>query len=58
MENAEALSTDRAIQPEYPRGLGFEQVWAMFQETDRLIKELREESKETDRHNEGNRPTA
>jgi len=39
--------------PDYPRGLTFEKVWAMFketdlkfQETDRLIKELREEKKE------------
>ncbi|MDR0784534.1 MAG: hypothetical protein LBE74_01445 [Treponema sp.] len=41
---------------EYEKGLTFEKVWTMFQETgrqmketDRLIKELREESKETDR---------
>ncbi|MDR0784403.1 MAG: hypothetical protein LBE74_00765 [Treponema sp.] len=46
--------SDAAI--EYERGLTFEKVWAMFQETgrqmketDRMIKELREDSKETDR---------
>ncbi|MDR0411332.1 MAG: hypothetical protein LBH75_05085 [Treponema sp.] len=39
--------SDTAI--EYERGLTFEKVWLMFQETDRLIRELREESKETDR---------
>ena len=33
--------------PDYPRGLTFEKVWEMFQETDRLIKELRESQKET-----------
>jgi hypothetical protein len=39
--------------PDYPRGLTFEKVWAMFQETDRQIKESRLETdrqmKETDR---------
>ena len=41
---------------DYPRGLTFEKVWAMFQETDRKfqenaqqLKETREQMKETDR---------
>ena len=38
---------------DYPRGLTFEKVWAMFQETDRkmekLNQETREQMKETDR---------
>ena len=28
-----------SVIPDYPQGLTFEKVWAMFQETDRLIKE-------------------
>ena len=35
--------------PDYPRGLTFEQVWAMFKETDLQFKETREQMKETDR---------
>jgi hypothetical protein len=39
-----------ATQPREPEmGLTFEKVWAMFQETDRQIRELSEENKETDR---------
>jgi hypothetical protein len=34
--------------PDYPRGLTFEKVWAMFQETDRKFQETREQMKETD----------
>jgi hypothetical protein len=36
-------------QPVYPRGLDFEQVWAALQETDRIVKEVAESQKETDR---------
>jgi chromosome segregation ATPase len=36
-------------QPVYPRGVGFEQVWAALQETDRIVKEVAESQKETDR---------
>ena len=35
--------------PDYPQGITFESVWAMFQETGQQIKELRESQKETDR---------
>ena len=39
--------------PDYPSDITFEKVWAMFQETDRLMKESREEAdqraRETDR---------
>ena len=34
---------------DYPRGATFETVWTALQETDRLIKELREEQKESAR---------
>ena len=37
------------IKAEYPRGLTFEQVWAMFQETDQKFKETDQKIKETDR---------
>ena len=33
----------------YPKDLDFEQVWAMFQETDRRMKETDRQMKETDR---------
>ena len=43
-------------QPSYPRGLDFEQVWALFQEvgkkqeeTDRILKDVAERQKETAR---------
>jgi len=39
---------DAAI-PDYPQGLTFEKVWAMFQETDKKFQETREQMKETDR---------
>jgi len=35
--------------PEYERGLTFEKVWAMFQETDRKFQETDRKFKETDR---------
>jgi hypothetical protein len=34
--------------PDYPKNVTFEQVWAMMQETDRMIKELSESQKETE----------
>ncbi len=44
------------IQPQYPRGLDFEQVWAALmetreqqKETERIVKEVAEQQKETDR---------
>jgi hypothetical protein len=44
------------VQPEYPKGLDFEQVWAalmenreQLKETDRIVKEVAERQKETDR---------
>ena len=36
-------------QPDYPRGLTFEDVWAALQETDRIMKESAQEQKETKR---------
>ena len=35
--------------PDYPKGLTFEKVWAMFQETDRKFQETALQQKETDR---------
>jgi hypothetical protein len=37
---------EELMQPQM--GLNFEQVWAALQETGRLIRELRDDSKETD----------
>ncbi|MDR3165340.1 MAG: hypothetical protein LBU13_07150, partial [Synergistaceae bacterium] len=39
--------TTQAREPEM--GLTFEKVWAMFQETDKQIKEIAQRQKETDR---------
>ena len=36
--------------PDYQKGLTFEQVWAMFQETDRKMQETDREMKETGRY--------
>jgi hypothetical protein len=43
------MQTQTTEQHDYPRGLTFEKVWAMFQETDRKFQETREQMKETDR---------
>ena len=36
-------------QPVYPRELGFDQVWAALEETDRMVKELEQTQTETAR---------
>ena len=36
-------------QPVHPKELGFEQIWAALEETDRMVKELNETQKETAR---------
>ena len=40
---------DQTLNRKPQMGLDFEQVWAMFQETDRKFQETREQMKETDR---------
>jgi len=35
---------DAQLQPAYPKNIGFEQVWAALQETDRVIKESQKET--------------
>ena len=41
--------TETSNLPDYPTGLTFEKVWAMFQETDRIVQETALQMKETDR---------
>jgi len=31
---------DAQLQPNYPKGIGFEQVWAALMETDKQIKDI------------------
>jgi len=43
------MASETTTVPDYPRGVSFEEVWAMFKETDLKFKETARQMKETDR---------